>query len=184
MIDIGCGKGGMIAIGQKLGLDSYGLDGDDTGIENPRLIIHDFTKGKPNIDIKCDLAYSTEFLEHIDQAYTDNYMTLFAECKYAFITAAPPQWTGHHHVNCQTHEYWIKIFNQYGFVHDPYMTKMCREKSDMNLHRIKQKQFVKMRALFFAKAELYDPTHLNLIENAYYIVYYSQALHNTLKDSS
>src|SRR3989344_220117 len=123
-LDIGCGTGGMVQLADKLGFFSEGIEGDKTVMtENNSIILFDFTKGIYNSDNIYDLGYSVEFLEHIDQKYIPNYMSAFQLCKYIVITAAPVGSAGHHHVNCQDHEYWIKVFNNYGFYHYPFETK-------------------------------------------------------------
>jgi len=115
-LDIGCGTGGMVKLANDLNMLSRGLEGDKNVIKKSnvsKLLKHiDFSKVKYenqlNID-SFDLGYSVEFLEHVDEKYTENYLNAFKKCKYVIITAAPPKWPGHHHVNCKDHEYWIKL---------------------------------------------------------------------------
>ena len=148
-LDIGCGPGGMVALAGMRGLEAVGIDGDwevpkerDTDI-----IIHDFTNG-PCLTTKADfdLGWSVEFLEHVDEKYQDNYMQAFARCKYVVATAAPPGHTGHHHVNCQTQEYWHGVFDKYGFDYDDAVTQRIRtEESNM------QKPFMQKTGMFFKR---------------------------------
>lgn len=158
-LDIGCGTGGMVELANKNNLLARGLEGDDIAIKKSNvsnLITKiDFSKEKYDnqLDIEFfDLGYSSEFLEHVDEKYIDNYMTAFKRCKYIIITAAPPKWPGHHHVNCKDHEYWIRKFNKYRFYHYPYESMKCRINSTMNIHKKNSKQFIKHRALFFINA--------------------------------
>tara|TARA_Y100000590_G_scaffold143050_1_gene164204 strand:- start:12707 stop:13423 length:717 start_codon:yes stop_codon:yes gene_type:complete len=148
MIDIGCGPGDMEEVCNKLNISFFGLEGDEKCKKNNIQII-DFTKEKYESDKIYDLGYSTEFLEHVEEKYIENYINAFINCKYILITAAPPKWPGHHHVNCKNHEYWIKIFNKNGFILDPYLTLKVRENSTMNCNRPNKKKFIKHRALFF-----------------------------------
>tara|TARA_A100001011_G_C14144367_1_gene771172 strand:+ start:39 stop:788 length:750 start_codon:yes stop_codon:yes gene_type:complete len=169
-LDIGCGTGGMVKLANDNNILSRGLEGDPNAIkqsEVPELLkLIDFSKEKYENQLNFDnfdLGYSVEFLEHVEEKYIENYINSFKKCKYLIITAAPPKWPGYHHVNCQNHEYWIKIFNKIGFYHYPYETLMCREKSTMNSKRGNNKTFVKHRALFFINTNLIDKKNFKII---------------------
>ena len=166
-LDIGCGPGGMVKLADENNLLARGLEGDGDVIDksdiNNLITKIDFTKEKYENQLNIstfDLGYSSEFLEHVEEKYIDNYMSAFKLCKYVTITAAPPKWPGHHHVNCQNHEYWIRKFNNYGFYHYPYETIKCRARSTMNSHKGNNKKFIKHRVLFFV--------NFNLVKNDQY----------------
>ena len=149
MLDIGCGPGGMIELAQLRGIDAFGIDGDftiqyDSHIK-PFVYIHDFTTGPAPIDGEFDLGWSVEFLEHVEEKYIPNYMEAFRLCKYLVVTAAPPGWNGHHHVNCQNQEYWEKVFLNYGFAIDSVETERIRVISSM------MKGFMKMSGMFYRR---------------------------------
>lgn len=145
ILDIGCGPGGMVDLSLEMGFDSYGIDGDyRLEMKNPdRIIIHDFTKGKVEHNRIYDLAYSCEFVEHVEEQYIENFMNSFKCCKYAVITYAPPGTPGIHHVNCQLEEYWIEIFKTFGFHYDFTLSKEIRKHSTM------KKNFMRNTGLFF-----------------------------------
>ena len=172
MNDIGCGPGDMEQVCNKLNITFNGLEGDENcKKENIRII--DFSKEKYESNKMYDLGYSTEFLEHVEEKYIENYINAFKNCKYLLITAAPPMWPGHHHVNCQNHKYWLKLFNKYGFILDPYITLKVREKSTMNLNKPNKKKFIKHRALFFINTRFIDiklseDKPINIINGVYY----------------
>ena len=153
ILDIGCSNGNNIKNLISHKFDIFGIEGDREIVEKSsirdKIIIHDFTEGKYNFDREFDLSYTTEFMEHVEEKYIDNYFCLFENSKYIFYTAAPKYWTGCHHVNCQDHEYWLKKFNERGFIFDPITTYKCREISDMNNHRKNNKKFIKHRGMFF-----------------------------------
>ncbi|MBT7350588.1 methyltransferase domain-containing protein [candidate division WWE3 bacterium] len=136
MIDVGCGPGDMVTVANENGVKARGIDGDHTlkdvwdskGID---IMLHDFVTGNPVIDDEFDLAWSVEFLEHVDEEYQESYMSVFRKCKYVVCTAAPPGAPGHHHVNCRDEAYWVKVFDENGFDHLPEESEYIRSNSDM-----------------------------------------------------
>ena len=59
------------------------------------------------------------------------------------MTYAPPGKKGHHHVNCNTKEYWIDVFAQYGFVFSKELTEEVKRHSTM------EREFFKEYGLVF-----------------------------------
>lgn len=150
-LDIGCGPGGMVELAKSYGLYSVGIDGDYSipRSTNNNFVIHDYTEGPAPIDKEFDLAWSVEFLEHVDEKYVPNFMYSFQLAKLVIVTYAPPGWPGHHHVNLQEESYWIDIFQSYGFNFDKNLTSELRESSTMNYPEKPKKAFVRNRGLFF-----------------------------------
>ena len=149
-LDVGCGPGGMVRIAKMRGLDSLGIDGDWTMAteSEAKITIHDFTTGPAPIDsdslrIEFDLAWSVEFLEHVEEQYQDNYMQAFARCKYAVCTFGLG--SSSKNSNSQNQEYWINVFNKYGFDYDAEETALIRERSNM------QKPFMQHTGMFFKR---------------------------------
>lgn len=146
VIDIGCGPGGMKNVCSKHGVKWTGVDGD----ENVKaLVTHliDFEKETLRDDSSFDLAWSVEFLEHVFEKYQDNYMRCFQKAKYVFCTAALPGKPGHHHVNCRDKQYWINVFEKYGFQYDEEITNICKKHSTM------RREFVQECGMFFYKIQ-------------------------------
>lgn len=138
MLDVGCGPGQMLEIGESLGLSCLGIDGDPVFAGKKNIQIHDFTLGPVNANNILlrpkngwDLAWSVEFLEHVEAKYIDNFMQAFQLCKYAVITHATPGQGGFNHVNERQFNYWQNIFSQYGFKASAIMTQEIREHSSM-----------------------------------------------------
>lgn len=119
MIDIGCGPAGMTEYANLMGIYAIGIDGDTSLGEKPYVKFHDYVEGKLQLFETFDLAYSTEFLEHVEEKFLPNFMPSFQKAKYAFVSAAPKGQGGHHHVNENSKEYWIEKFAEYGFEHLP-----------------------------------------------------------------
>jgi len=158
MIDIGCGPGGMVKLANEMGIKAQGIDGDwsvdRTGVNKDWITIHDYEKGPSQLgDKKFDLAWSCEFVEHVYEKYIPNFMPDFQRANFVIMTFAPVGKAGHHHVNCNTQEYWIDVFNQYGFGYDPNMTRHIREATTMNIKgkAAPRKAFVKNNGLCFVK---------------------------------
>jgi hypothetical protein len=133
MLDIGCGPAGMVELARTLGIDAQGIDGDFE-VKRPSVpvTVHDYEKGPgPLNDLAVDLVWSCEFVEHVYEEFVPNFMQDFQRGRVVFMTYAPPNTPGHHHVNCNTKEYWISVFDQYGFDYDPALTKTLKEVSTM-----------------------------------------------------
>lgn len=170
MIDIGCGPGGMVELGLRNGIDSIGIDGDHTiltlnqkyesvdGIVLPIQIKHDYTTGVlcnqtlyKGFEFgvkdltKFDLAWSVEFLEHVEEKYQANYMDTFCRAKYVLMTHALPGAPGYHHVNCRDESYWIDVFSKHRFRYLEEETHELRKRSTMvkNFIRNTGKIFIK-----------------------------------------
>lgn len=145
MIDIGCGPGGMRDVANHLNISWTGVDGDFTLANKQNIIIHDFSKTKLNLDQKFDLAWSSEFLEHVEEKYIDNYMPVFARADIVVATAAMPGTPGHHHVNCRDLDYWSEVFKNYNMIYDEKETNSLKQISDM------RKGFFKRHGFCFKK---------------------------------
>lgn len=147
MIDVGCGLGLQTETANELNIDSIGLDGDFTLDRTIPFILHDFEDGPYNSTEKYDLAWCVEFLEHVEEQYIDNFFAVFNMCKYVVCTAAPPGKGGHHHVNCQTEEYWHEKFAERGFEYDPVISAEIRSRTTM------LKKFMKRTGMFYVNTE-------------------------------
>ena len=154
MLDIGCATGDMVEYALEKKIRASGIDGDFTLTYSFPCIVHDFCDGPIEKLLTYDLAWSVEFLEHVEKQYMDNYMAAFQNCKYAVITFAPPGWEGHHHVNLQEESYWIDKFKYYGFEFDKKTSEKIREYSTMT------KGFMERTGLFFKNRN--KPTITNL----------------------
>jgi len=126
MIDVGCGPGGQVKNGKKLGIISVGVDGDKD--VNPDVLV-DFRKEPYIPEQSFDLGWSVEFLEHVHEDYMDNYMSIFKKCKYVICTAS--QVVSKAHVNCKPLDWWKEKFSDAGFWHSDEMLKEVLKHSTM-----------------------------------------------------
>lgn len=135
MLDVGCGPGGMLDAARARGLLAVGVDGDTT-ISHPFIVHHDYAAGPLRLgsaaldrwvaEADIDLVWCTEFVEHVAAQYQDNYLATFAAGRVLFLTAAPPGFPGHHHVNCQHEGYWLDVLAQHGWALDIEATQWVR----------------------------------------------------------
>jgi hypothetical protein len=141
VIDIGCGPAGMVEYMRSKGVDAIGIDGDPALPKKEYVIVHDYTLGPLELERKFDLAYSTEFLEHVYEEFIPNFLPSFQKAKYVFCSAAPKGQGGHHHVNENSKEYWIDVFDKYGF---DYLKEDSEEISKTHEYKL-----VKDNSMFF-----------------------------------
>lgn len=148
MVDVGCGPGGMVQLALSKGMKAAGIDGDFTIPRNIPCHIHDFTTGYVQLDQTYDLCWCVEFVEHVHEAYMDNYMKVFQQCRFVVMTHAYPGQGGHHHVNEQPTDYWIEKMTAAGFIFEPQMTDAIRRASTMNQF------FIRQHGLFFRNGRI------------------------------
>ena len=131
VIDVGCGFGFHSKyFKDDLGLEVLGVDGSekiiDITIIPGNAHCHDYSTGPYVPDKIYDLCWSVEFVEHVDAQYTQNFIETYKKARYLVMTHGTPGQGGHHHVNCQPAEYWIKLLGQNGFELQHELTNKCR----------------------------------------------------------
>lgn len=146
VIDVGCGPGGMVELMLSKGLDAIGVDGDDKVERSDKLkeyiFIHDYATGPYHPKTTYDLAWSVEFVEHVDKPFMPNFLETFKSCKYVAMTHALPGQPGHHHVNCMPAEYWFGAMEAFGFSLLVEETNEMRKASTMRERYIRQQGYV------------------------------------------
>jgi len=120
VLDIGCGKGYSSSYFKSLNCKVIGIDGSIQAKRDNLIpedfILHDYNNGECfNSKKEIDLCWSSEFVEHVDEKFTDNFLKDFSCCKYIAMTFAGPGQGGYHHVNCQPKEYWINKIEPKGY---------------------------------------------------------------------
>jgi len=129
VIDVGCGKGFSTNFFYRHGARVLCVEGSHDAVMQsllPRHLIveHDFSQGPWWPSETYDLAWSTEFLEHVSRTYMPNYMPIFKKSALICVTASA--WGGWHHVEVHGRTWWIARFLSMGFVYSPELTALLR----------------------------------------------------------
>jgi len=137
MIDVGCGEGHAIKFFLDRGVNAKGVEGSPYALEHcpidkSLIKINDYQKQELIVHEKIDLIWSCEFVEHVEEQCTENFLKTFDCGQYIAMTAAPVGQPGWHHVNCKDKEYWIELLQKRGFKYN-----------DTETNRMKQIQFDK-----------------------------------------
>ncbi len=124
VIDIGCGEGHALSYFADQGCDVHGVE----GVPQPSVLIveHDYTLGPYLPARPYDLAWSCEFVEHVEEQFVANFLATFACADLVLMTHAVPDQRGWHHVNCRDDEYWIDQLATVGHVYDAELTEQTR----------------------------------------------------------
>lgn len=130
MVDIGCGAGWNTEWWHSKGFYAVGIEGwpeaiARTRLPMERLIQHDYTLGPLPIP-RTDLAWSSEFVEHVEEQFIPNWMATVKCSRYFAMTFAIPGQTGHHHVCERPFDFWIEKCAENGFGHVPEETEWMR----------------------------------------------------------
>lgn len=130
VLDVGCGDGQALRYFRDLGCDVLGVEGVPQ--DDPDIVEHDFTLGPYVPPREFDLCWSCEFVEHVEQAYEANFLATFSCAALVLMTHADPGQPGHHHVNCQTGEYWVEKMQGIGYELYPLLTTATRRMAAAN----------------------------------------------------
>jgi SAM-dependent methyltransferase len=131
-LDLGCGNGYIVASLRRAGRDAAGIEvARDAALPHmpadvrDHVYDHDFLRHPLD---PADLVICTEVAEHITKAEGRRLVRVIARTarKWAFFTAATPGQGGHHHVNEQPHEYWVRKFQRAGMRLDDIKTHFAR----------------------------------------------------------
>ena len=127
VIDLGCGCGQYIwRLRDWYGVEVHGVDGCPEAAKFGPTEIFDLRE--PYYPQRqYDLCMSIETLEHIEEEYAQVVVESIARCApVAYITAAPPGQSGHHHINLQPQEYWRARFSEAGMEYDQALSHKLR----------------------------------------------------------
>lgn len=143
VVDVGCGEGHAARFFADLGCHVIGIDGVWQLSQNWQFHMHDYTR-EPwpkkvvgnRMEGATDLAWSCEFVEHVEEQYVPNFLTTFQMARMVLMTHAEPGQLGYHHVNCQPASYWIGVMAAAGFRLDKPLTQEARNRATLNRNPI------------------------------------------------
>ena len=122
VIDVGCGLGTWLSVFKEQGVeDILGIDGDYVDRENLQIPQENFLAAdlkKPlNLNRQWDLVMSLEVAEHLPDASAEIFVNSLAKLgKVILFSAAIPFQEGEHHINEQWQDYWVKHFQNIGYL--------------------------------------------------------------------
>jgi SAM-dependent methyltransferase len=139
-LDLGCGNAFILARLHELGKAVRGMDGSRAALSaappeiSDAITVADLT-AQLNVSV-FDLVVCTEVAEHLPSRFADLLVANIcrASRSLVYFTAATPGQGGHHHVNEQPHDYWIKKFARRGFQLDHAATTELRRTLADALH--------------------------------------------------
>lgn len=147
MLDVGCGTGGMLDYAISKGIPAWGVDGDPN-LFSSNISTWDFLDGSYKAPFPIDFIWCVEFVEHVDEIASENFLETFRQAKTLFMTHALPQQGGKHHVNLQWSDYWMKRL-------DPFWE--CDKEATNQIRTFSRIiPYVKYSALVFTRRTPYD----------------------------
>lgn len=128
LIDVGCGPGHQMKALSDRGVVVYGVDISDAAlgitIREKKLNAEkfDLTQTARKLPgIPYDVALSCEVAEHLEERHAVTFVEhLISAAPTVYLTAAEPNpafGKGLNHFNEQPHEYWIKLFEDRGYMY-------------------------------------------------------------------
>jgi len=132
VIDYGCGIGAYLESCLKMGVEN--IKGFDIGGDyvkkytNKKVIpfIEYIDCTIPLVTEKYDCVISLETGEHIEtklsNQFIENIVNSTNDKGIIIFSAAQPGQNGTGHINCQTKDFWLKIFNNYSYTQEDEIT--------------------------------------------------------------
>lgn len=126
VVDIGCGIGASTSYFRSYGAKVLCVEGSHDAVSHSQLpyeliVEHDFQRGPWWPKDTYDVAYSTEFLEHVGRHYMKNYLPIMKKSALIFLTTS--SWGGWHHVEVHPVWWWVARFEAEGLVYSDILTK-------------------------------------------------------------
>lgn len=137
VLDLGCGIGLHLEGFENQGCTVHGVDGSKKALENSvleetQIENHDLRRPYETTQ-SYDVVLCFEVLEHIPQRYAATLVESIVKAgDVAYVSAATPGQSGKHHVNLQSQEYWIDLFERYGAEYDEISVEQLRNKVDID----------------------------------------------------
>jgi SAM-dependent methyltransferase len=135
VLDLGCGVGKSLDYFKSKNIEIIGVEGSTLAISqalNPNSIKKYNLNKELNLNLKFDLIWSFEFVEHIHPDYVENLLKTFSHHSSVIIlSAAPPGQGGEGHFNEQLPSYWIEKFKNIGFIYNSENSDILHSLNDL-----------------------------------------------------
>ena len=126
VLDVGAGLGESTFHFRQLGMAPvFAIDAKLSNVAQAKEAVqfHDLSKGPFLIGRVVDLAWDSEVLEHIDEAYLPHLIVTLMQAKVVVANAAQTKF-GHHHVTVRSWpKFWEPLFKRAGFVVEKNLTQ-------------------------------------------------------------
>ena len=118
VLDLGSGMGYSSEYFFRKGIRVIAVDGLDDNITSAVYPTVKIDIAQSSVRCKVDLVHCQEVVEHIADSHLNNLLQSLCCGKFILMThALPEQVGGHHHVNLQRSDYWIRHLELCGFSH-------------------------------------------------------------------
>jgi hypothetical protein len=108
VLDIGSGLGHASEFFFSKGLRVLAVEGDPENVARSLYPAIQFDLTRGSVSARVDLVHCQEVVEHIEERYLDNLLDSMCAGRFILMTNALPGQGGHHHVNEQPTEYWVR----------------------------------------------------------------------------
>lgn len=130
ILDLGCGKGFSANFFLKRGAKVLCVEGSHDAVTQSLLpkdliVEHDFSRGPWWPEETFDVAYSTEFVEHVGRQYMKNYYPIFKKAAIVMFTSSA--FGGWHHVEIHKLWWWQSRMEAHGFIFSEVLTEQMAQ---------------------------------------------------------
>jgi SAM-dependent methyltransferase len=127
VIDVGCGPGMYLVPFAKAGCVVFGVDACPTagGLLKKRQFQWVDLRFPFAPEVRYDLAICFEVAEHLERHWSERLIDSLRDCAdIVLFSGAVPGQGGTYHINEQPHEFWIKLFDDRGYMLHPLQDEM------------------------------------------------------------
>jgi SAM-dependent methyltransferase len=167
VLDVGCGTGTWLKVFKDFGAETVlGIDGpnvDPKGlvIDESEFLTHDL-RDKLNLKKKFDLAVCLEVAEHLPHQTADMIIDLLVSHADTILFSAALKFQGgQNHINEQPFNYWVKKFNEKGFIVNDFFRPCIWNNSKIEWW-YRQNMFLVTKQKDQAQEIIYDYYHPDL----------------------
>jgi len=181
IIDVGCGIGTWLSVFKELGVEEiFGVDGDHVDkkilqIPEERFCVRNLEKPF-QLNRQFDLVVSLEVAEHLSKESAKSFVKTLTELGPVILfSAAIPFQGGVHHVNEQWPDYWVKHFQDYGYIVIDLLRKKIWQNDDVewwyaqNILIFVRKDYLEHHPLLKKESETTTTSQLSVVHPKKYL---------------